>query len=92
MNVRSGILTSPTPMAPTPMTEARVHPSHWSNTKPAWNKVGYCRTHGYKVKVSHTSATCLSRKTGHQPDATRANIMGGNINNAGYPTNVTSST
>jgi hypothetical protein len=60
--------TSPTPMAPTPMTKACVRPSHWSNTKPAcWGKVGYCWTHGYKVKVGHTSATCTLRRTSHQP-------------------------
>jgi hypothetical protein len=87
----SGVPTSPAP-SPTPMTEARVHPSHRSNTKPAWDKVKYCWTHGYKVKVGHTSATCLSRKTSHHPGATRANIMGGNIHNAGYPTNATSPT
>ncbi len=78
----SGIPTSPTPMAPAPMMKACVCPSHWSNTKPAWDKVGYCWTHGYKVKVSHASATCLLHKTSHQPGATQANIMGGNTNNA----------
>jgi hypothetical protein len=83
--------TSPAPMAPAPLTETCVRPSHWSNTKTAWDKVGYCWMHGYKVKVSHTSTTCLPRKTGHQLGATRANIMGGNINNTGYPTNATSS-
>jgi hypothetical protein len=55
----AGIPTSPAPMAPTPMTEACVCPSYWSNTKLAWDKVGYCWMHGYKVKVSHTSATCM---------------------------------
>ncbi len=88
----AGVPTSPAPMAPTPMTEARVRPSHWSNTKPAWDKLGYCWTQGYKVKVGHTSATCTLRKTGHQPGATRAYIMGGNTNNAGYPTTATFST
>jgi hypothetical protein len=88
----AGILTSPTATAPTPMMEAPVGPSHWSNTKPAWDKVRYCWTHGYKVKVGHISTTYTSRKTGHQPGATRANIIGGNTNNAGYPTTATSST
>ncbi len=47
----AGVPTSPAPTSPTPMTEARVCPSHWSNTKPAWDKVRYCWTHRYKVKV-----------------------------------------
>jgi hypothetical protein len=88
----AGVPTSPAPTAPAPLTEAHVCPSHLSNTKPAWDKVGYCWMHRYKVKVGHTSATCSSRKTGHQPSATRVNIMGGNVNNAGYPTNAISST
>jgi hypothetical protein len=71
----AGISTSPAPTAPAPMTEAHVHPSHWSNTKPAWDKVEYCWTHGYNVKVGHTSTTCLSRKASHQPGATRANMQ-----------------
>ncbi len=83
----AGVPTSPAPTAPAPLTEAHVCLSHWSNTKPAWGMVGYCWMHRYKVKVGHTSATCLSHKTSHQPGKTRANMMGGNINNTGYPTN-----
>ncbi len=72
----TGVLTSPAPMAPAPMTEASVRPSHWSNTKSAWDKVGYCWMHGYKVKIGHTSATCLLRKTGHQPGANQGEHYG----------------
>ncbi len=88
----AGIPTSPTPTAPAPLTEARVCLSHWSNTKPSWDKVGYCWMHGYKVKVGHTSNTCSLCRTGHQPSTTRANIMGGSTHNVGYPTSATSST
>jgi hypothetical protein len=88
----ASIPSYPAPMAPAPMTEACVCPSHWSNTKPAWDKVRYCWTHGYKVKVGHTSVTCTSCMTSHQPGATQANIMGANTNNAGYPTTAASST
>ncbi len=87
-----GVPTAPAPTAPAPLKEARVGPSHWSNTKPAWDKVKYFWRHEYKVKVGHTSATCMLRKTSHQPSATRANIMGGNTHNNGYPTSATSST
>jgi hypothetical protein len=88
----TGIPTSPAPTAPTPMTEARVRPSHWSNTKPPWDKVGYYWKHGYKVKVGHISATCTLRKTNHQPGATWANTMVGNTYNTVYPATATSST
>jgi hypothetical protein len=88
----AGIPTSPAPTAPTPLTEACVCPSHYSNIKPAWDKVGYCWTYGYKVKVGHTSNTCSLHRTGHQPSTTRANIMGGSIHNVGYPAPTTPST
>jgi len=46
---------------------------------------GYCWTHGYRVKMGHTSATCTGKRAGHQDAATRANPMGGstyNMNNS----------
>ncbi len=88
----AGIPTSPAPTAPAPLTDACVRLSHWSNTKHAWDKVRCCWTHGYKVKVGHTSATCTSCRTGHQPGTTRANIMGGSTHNIRYPTPDTPST
>ena len=39
--------------------------------------VGYCWSHGYKVKLGHSSATCTRKKPGHQDTATRTDIMGG---------------
>lgn len=45
---------------------------------PPWDPIGYCWSHGYKVKRGHSSAKCPNRKPGHQDKATRANIMGGN--------------
>jgi hypothetical protein len=36
----AGIPISPAPTALTPLMDARVRPSHWSNTRPAWDKVG----------------------------------------------------
>jgi hypothetical protein len=50
---------------------------------------GYCWSHGYNVKVGHNSSTCSSHRTGHQPSATQANIMGGSTYHAGYPTPAT---
>jgi hypothetical protein len=85
----AGVPNSHAPTAPAPLMGAHVCPSHWSNNKPAWDKVGYCWTHSYKVKIGHNSSTCLSRKTGHQLGATQANIMGGSTYNAGYPTTAT---
>jgi hypothetical protein len=54
--------------------------------KPAWqvqrpvkttNNDSYCRSHGYQVAKSHTSATCNMRKSGHQDAATKIDTMGG---------------
>ena len=42
---------------------------------------GYCWTHGYKVTLGHTSATCTNPKEGHQFAASRANTMGGSARN-----------
>jgi hypothetical protein len=43
---------------------------HWEN----WN---YCHTHGGDVDDTHTSALCGNRGPTHNPNVTRANIMGG---------------
>ena len=57
-------------------------PLPWNDIKPAWDKGGYCWTHGHKVKVGHNSSTCTSRKAGHQAGATRNNTLGGSTFNA----------
>ena len=46
--------------------------------------VGYCWSHGYKVKQGHNSATCTRKKPGHQDAATRTNIMGGSTTNKNW--------
>jgi hypothetical protein len=40
-------------------------------------KNNYCWSHGYQVGFQHTSATCTDLKAGHNPAATKSNIMGG---------------
>jgi hypothetical protein len=37
----------------------------------------YCWSRGYQVGLEHTIATCNERKAGHNPAATKSNIMGG---------------
>jgi hypothetical protein len=37
----------------------------------------YCRSHSYQVGSQHTNATCTERRAGHNPAATKSNIMGG---------------
>jgi hypothetical protein len=66
------------PAAPAPPAVGVLsqRPSHWGIVKPNWDKVGYCWMHGFRVRVRHNSTTCSSHCTGHQPGATRANIMG----------------
>ena len=75
----------PPPGQPTKETPP-AHPSHWATVKPAWDRTGYCWSHGFKVKIGHNSCTCTSCKTGYQADATRTNTMGGSTFNAGLPT------
>jgi hypothetical protein len=79
---------TPTPGMPTlpgQPTRERARPTHWTTVKPPWDRTGYCWSHGFKVKAGHTSSTCTSRKSGHQPGATQTNKMGGSILNAGWP-------
>jgi hypothetical protein len=45
---------------------------HWEN----WN---YCHTHGGNLDNAHMSATCGNCGLTHNPNASRANIMGGSI-------------
>ncbi len=52
---------APPALLPAPTQATRgPHPSYWGAVKPAWDKEGYCWSHGYKVKVGHTRATCSS--------------------------------
>ena len=43
--------------------------------------IGYCLTHGYKVKHGHNSTTYTRKKPGHHDNATRIDIMGGSMAN-----------
>ena len=44
-----------------------------------WDPTGYCWSHGYKVKMGHSSGTCERRKSGHDDhlDAKRGDTQGG---------------
>ena len=46
-----------------------------------WDPNGYCWSHGYRVTKHHNSKNCRYRKDGHQVEATRANTMGGSVEN-----------
>jgi hypothetical protein len=67
---------------PTPVPLGTQHPKRTSLLDPN----GYCWTHGYRVKIGHTSATCNTRAEGHQVTATRRNPMGGSTDNKPRPT------
>ncbi len=62
MPTSPAIWPAPTPIPPAPASVGTPapRPAHWGPTKPDWEKCGYCWTHGCKVKVGHTSATCQS--------------------------------
>ena len=62
-------LRLPGTAATTPGTVLPARPA--SATIPAWDPHGYCWSHGWKVKLGHSSATCTHRKEGHDATATR---------------------
>jgi hypothetical protein len=51
-----------------------------------FDPAGYCHTHRYCVRKSHTSDKCRKKKRGHKNEATRADTMGGSIKNQGWET------
>jgi hypothetical protein len=63
-------------------TMGTVPPARPANaTIPAWDPQGYCWTHGWKVKLGHSSGTCSQRKEGHDATATRTSTKNGsNLN------------
>ena len=48
-------------------------------SKPPWDPVGYCWSHGYKVRTGHSSASCLNKREGHDAhlNAKRGDTQGG---------------
>ena len=46
-------------------------------TNQTWDPNGYCWSHGFKVRIGHSSGTRNNRKTGHVETATRTKTMGG---------------
>ena len=44
-----------------------------------WENWNYCHTHGGDIDDTHTSTLCNKRSPTHNPNATRANMMGGSI-------------
>ena len=49
----------------------------------------YCWTHGYRVSLTHMSATCGGKATGHQDAATASNTKGGSEKDKGWYTHQT---
>jgi len=52
-----------------------------------FDKTGYCHTHGWRVKSSHTSKTCERKCKKHNENATRADTKRGSNKNKGWETN-----
>ncbi len=71
--------------SPTGHQTGQERPSHWSPTKPAWDTMGYCWTHRWKVKMDHSSTTCSYPKEGHCKDAKHANTKGSSNLHQGWP-------
>ncbi len=74
----------PTAPATPSSTDNHPHPSHWSTIKLDWANNGYCWTHGHKVKVGHSSATCIHWKPRHITSITRSDTKGGSNANKGW--------
>jgi hypothetical protein len=56
------------------------------NTKNVYPNMNYCWSHGYDVAETHTSATCMYKKNGHQVNATReVNMEGSQANKNKVP-------
>jgi predicted RNase H-like nuclease (RuvC/YqgF family) len=51
----------------------------WQGQRPVktTNNDSYFWSHGYQVAKSHTSASCNTKKSGHQDAANKSNTMGG---------------
>jgi hypothetical protein len=61
-------------------------PPHLAATPPEWDPQGYYWTHGWKVKLGHSSTTCTYRKDNHDTTASRTNTKDGStLNKASTP-------
>ncbi len=70
---------------PTEQRSGHANPSHWRSTKPKWDPTRYCWTHGFWVKVGHSSATCSFPREEQCKDATHPNMKGGSNLRQGGP-------
>ncbi len=68
----------------TPTATPSATPASARNNKRNYAIRGYCWTHGYKVGIKHTSATCLAKAAGHMDLANRADTIDGSTNNKGW--------
>jgi hypothetical protein len=57
--------------------QQNIHPP--TNPYKRWENWNYCSSHGGDVEDNHTSATCSKPGSMHNPNAARANTMGGSV-------------
>ena len=81
---------APAPPSAPPAWQQWTPPSQQRNTqRPPRNKkyqnLNYCWTHGADIQDAHTGYTCRHPATGHRPDATRNNQMGGSTKGLDRP-------
>jgi len=79
--------TTTTPHPPRAPRQPRGRTFTQAEALQIFDPTGYCSTHGWRVKASHTSKTCTRRNQWHKEDATRADTMGGCNRNKGWETN-----
>ena len=54
-----------------------IHGTGGPATNQPWDPHGYCWSHGFKVRIGHSSGTCNNRKTDNFETDTRTKTMGG---------------
>ena len=77
-SLTSAAPTSRSNPTPAPSTKSTSH-----RTRRPLDPMDYCWTHGYRITMGHSSATCTNPAVGHQPCATQTNTLGGST--AGKP-------
>ena len=69
---------------PAPVTPAARTPAKGGRPTKTPHPGNYCWTHGHRVNIGHTSATCTHKAKGHCDDATAANTLGGSELDKGW--------
>ena len=65
-------------------TPASRTPSRGGRSAKTPHPGNYCWTHGHRISIGHTSASCSHKAKGHCDEATAVNTLGGNERDKGW--------